>query len=74
MTPIEPSDPTFAVGDAVWYFGAWGSHNPVPATITGTGSKNGKRVYNDDTGHWGYAKQYYRRSDNRLPGWRLNHG
>ncbi len=68
-TSIKPSsrelyaDTHFAIGDRVWYFGAWGSHNPVVTEITGVGMKNGQRVYDNGLGLWGYTEQYHPRTE-----------
>lgn len=47
----------FKVGDRVLYRGCWGAFPEEPATITGIGTKNGRRVYDLDNNHWGYEDQ-----------------
>lgn len=49
----------FHVGQRVWYRGGM-FRQPVLCTITGRDTENGVRVFDNDTGHWGYASQYVR--------------
>ncbi len=46
------------VGDKALYRGAFGVTFPVPCEIIGIGEKNGRVVYDNDLGRWGYADQY----------------
>lgn len=48
----------FTVGDPVYYSGAWGQEPPIATVITGRGVKNGRVVYDNAHGHWGYVDQY----------------
>ena len=49
----------FKVGDVVLYHGTWGSEAPRKCVITDAGdTKNGRPVYGNDLGHWGYENQY----------------
>lgn len=62
--PPEPAEPELEpeselpVGTLVSYRGGWGNRPPVLCTITGQGEKNGKTVYDNSLGHWGYRDQY----------------
>ena len=47
------------VGDRVVYKGGWGTAEPKECTITGVGENNGRLVYDNSLGSWGYANQYY---------------
>ena len=46
------------IGERVIYKGGWGMDAPVVCKCTGAGMKNGRPVYDNDLGHWGYADQY----------------
>lgn len=46
------------VGDWVMFRGAWGTQPPVECKVTGIGEKNGRLVYDNSLGLWGYADQY----------------
>lgn len=55
------------IGTKVWYRGGWGQDAPVATVITGIGRKNGRTVYDTDTGQWGYADQFQpRMTENRF--------
>ena len=45
-------------GDEVIYRGAWGTQQGVACIITDVGEENGRLVYGNSLGHWGYADQY----------------
>ena len=49
----------FNVGNRVLYYGAWNTEPGKPCTITKVGNtKNGRPVYGNSLGHWGYENQY----------------
>jgi len=47
-------------GERVYYRGGWGKEPPRETKITGSGTKNGRVVYDNDLEHWGYEYQYKR--------------
>jgi hypothetical protein len=47
----------YEVGQRVMWRGGFGTEAAKPATITGTGDKNGRPLYDLDNGHWAYETQ-----------------